>query len=224
MTQNRGQTSIFRGEENRGLSPIFEALLFDLGGVIMGIDWDRAFSRWAEASGESIEAIRERYRFDAAYERHERGEIGELEYYASLRDSLGIRISDADFRAGWNMIFTTEIATTVELLRGLQHGIPVYAFSNSNAAHQAVWSKKFDDALRPFRKVFVSSAMGLRKPDRAAFEAISREIGVPLAKILFFDDTLANVEGARKAGLQAVHVKSPQDVEDALRRFKVIPA
>jgi HAD superfamily hydrolase (TIGR01509 family) len=210
--------------ENRGLSPVFEALLFDLGGVIIGIDWDRAFSRWAEASGEGLEAIRERYRFDGAYERHERGEIGELEYYASLRESLGIRISDEEFRAGWKAIFTAEIAETVELLRKLQHRIAIYAFSNSNPAHHAVWSKKFETALAPFRKVFVSSEMGLRKPDREAFEAISREIGVPLARILFFDDTLANVEGARTAGLQAVHVKSPQDVEDALRRFKVIPA
>jgi glucose-1-phosphatase len=224
MTKNRGQTSIFRGEENRGLSPIIEALLFDLGGVIMGLDWDRAFSRWAEASGESLEAIRARYRFDDPYERHERGEIGELEYYASLRESLGIPIGDEDFRAGWNAIFTTQIAENVELLRRLEHRIPLYAFSNSNTAHQAIWSKKFEAALTPFRKVFVSSEMGVRKPDREAFEAISREIGVPLEKILFFDDTLANVEGARKAGLPAVHVKSPQDVEDALRRFKLIPA
>jgi FMN phosphatase YigB (HAD superfamily) len=28
-----------------------EALLFDLGGVIVEIDWDRAFSRWAADSG-----------------------------------------------------------------------------------------------------------------------------------------------------------------------------
>jgi putative hydrolase of the HAD superfamily len=40
---------------------------------------------------------------------------------------------------------------------------------------------------------------------------------VPPARILFFDDTLANVEGARLAGLQAVHVRGPDDVRNAVR-------
>jgi putative hydrolase of the HAD superfamily len=193
------------------------ALLFDLGGVIMGLDWDRVFSHWAQASGQEADAIRKRYRFDAAYERHERGEIGELEYYVELRKALGIDISDRAFRAGWSAIFTRPIEENVALVRQVQDRVPVYAFSNSNAAHQRVWSKQFEDALTPFRKVFVSSEMGLRKPERESFERISREIGVPLENILFFDDTLENVEGARRAGLQAVHVKGPQDVRDALR-------
>ncbi len=46
---------------------------------------------------------------------------------------------------------------------------------------------------------------------------IAKDIGVPPADILFLDDTLENVEGARAAGLRAVHVKGPQDVRDALR-------
>jgi len=33
---------------------------------------------------------------------------------------------------------------------------------------------------------------------------------------LFFDDTVENVEGARLAGLQAVHVRTPLDVKRAL--------
>ena len=96
-------------------------------------------------------------------------------------------------------------------------GLPLYAFSNTNAAHHAVWSRKFEAALGNFRRVFVSSQMGLRKPERASFDYISREIGVPNARILFFDDTPVNVEGARAAGLQAVHVRGPDDVQNAVR-------
>jgi len=70
--------------------------------------------------------------------------------------------------------------------------------------------------LRRFRKVFVSFELGRRKPERAAFEAIAAVIGVPLDRILFFDDTLANVEGARSIGMAAVLVRSPADVSEAL--------
>jgi putative hydrolase of the HAD superfamily len=197
--------------------PLGLALLFDLGGVVMSLDWDRAFSRWAADSGVPADALRARYRFDLPYERHERGEIAEHEYYASLRASLGIDLSDAQWAAGWGAIFVDEITPTVRLIEAVKDRVPVYAFSNSNPAHERVWSRQFAPALAHFRKVFVSSSMGARKPERAAFEVIAREIGVPLPHILFFDDTLENVEGARAAGLQAVHVRTPHDIRRALQ-------
>ena len=194
-----------------------EALLFDLGGVVMGLDWDRAFQRWGRASHVPPEALATLYAFDEPYERHERGEIGELDYYAALRRTLAIDIDDDEFRAGWGAIFTEPVHETVALLEKLKDRVPLYAFSNSNAAHQAVWRRKFRGALANFRRVFVSSEMGLRKPERASFEFIAREIAVAPGRILFFDDTLANVEGALRAGLQAVHVRGPDDVRDAVR-------
>ncbi|HEX7560498.1 MAG TPA: HAD family phosphatase [Usitatibacter sp.] len=194
-----------------------DALLFDLGNVVVSIDWNRAFSRWAGDSGESVEALRGRFRFDLPYERHERGEIGERDYYASLREALRIELTDAQWDAGWGAIFAGEITPTVAAIAKVKGRIPVYAFSNSNAANQRVWSRRFGAALGHFRKVFVSSDLGKRKPERAAFEAIAHAIGVPLDRILFFDDTMENVEGARAAGLRAVHVRAAQDVEDALR-------
>ena len=194
-----------------------DALLFDLGGVVMGLDWEPMFRRWGGACGVAPATLRGRYVFDERYERHERGEIDELAYYASLRESLGIDIGDDDFRAGWGAIFTEPVHETVVLLEKLRERVPLYAFSNTNAAHHAVWSRKFEAAMGSFRRVFVSSQMGWRKPERASFDDISRESGVPHGRILFFDDTLVNVEGARAAGLQAVHVRGPEDVENAVR-------
>lgn len=62
----------------------------------------------------------------------------------------------------------------------------------------------------------MSSDIGRRKPEPAAFAAVLSEIGLPPQRILFFDDTQENVEGARCAGMRAVHVKSPANVKDAL--------
>ena len=78
------------------------------------------------------------------------------------------------------------------------------------------------EAVRGRARGFSKGVRLPSKPEREAFEHISREIGVAPGKILFFDDTLENVEGARKAGLQAVHVKSPQDVANALRLARVV--
>ncbi|MEI9992358.1 MAG: HAD family phosphatase [Rhizomicrobium sp.] len=193
-----------------------EALLFDLGGVMTEIDFVRITARWAMHAGEPHRAIHARFTHDEAYERHERNEISAGEYFASLRNSLGIDLTDAQFLDGWNAIFAGIVPGFPDLLARAAARLPVYAFTNTNRAHEACWSVRFADDLKPFRKIFVSSTIGLRKPEKAAFDHVTREIGVPPARILFFDDSLANVEGARAAGLQAVLVRSNADVAAAL--------
>ncbi|MEX1346416.1 MAG: HAD family phosphatase [Desulfobacterales bacterium] len=198
-----------------------DALLFDLGGVVIEIDFDRVFSHWAQSSNQSLEIIKSRFAFDSNYERHERGEIEASEYFASLRKSMEINISDEEFTAGWNSLYVGEMPGVSTLLSTVGEKLPIYAFTNSNFTHQLVWSNKFKKVLSLFREVFVSSEIGKRKPEPAAFHAISNDIGVKLENILFFDDSLENIEGAEKVGIQTVHVTSPRDIEIGLKAFLV---
>ena len=194
-----------------------DALLYDFGGVMVEIHFDRVIRHWARAAGTEYEALRTRFAFSPAYEAHERGEIDAAQYFQALRGELGIAIDDAEFAAGWNEIFGDEIAPTVEAAHRLESRVPQYLFSNTNAAHYAYFSRRYHEALAPLTRLFVSHEMRLRKPDRAAFEHVAREIGVEPAGILFFDDLAVNVEGARAAGMEAILVRSPADVEQALR-------
>ena len=193
-----------------------EALLFDLGNVVFEIDFNRAFARWAHHASCDAAILRERFSHDAAYRRHEIGAIGHEEYFDSLRASLQIDISNAQFLDGWNAIFLDEVPGISLALAQAAARMPVYAFSNSNAAHEACWSDRYGGTFAHFRKIFVSSTIGLRKPDAAAFQHVVDEIGVPAERIIFFDDSLSNVEGARACGLQAVHVPEPAMVTFAV--------
>jgi putative hydrolase of the HAD superfamily len=193
-----------------------EALLFDFGNVVVDIDFDRVTARWAQHAGCPAEHVRQRYTHDDAYQRHERGDIDIGQYFAALRGSLGIEISDEQFLDGWNAVFGGVIQGVAQQLSAAAARRPIYLFSNTNPAHEAYWVPKFSDVLTPFRKLYLSSAIGLRKPDRAAFDHVARDMGVAPGRILFFDDVLENVEGARAAGLQAVHVRSNDDVVRAL--------
>jgi len=200
------------------MSEPVEALLFDLGGVVTEVDFARVTSRWAAHAGCDPALVAARYSHDEAYEKHERGEIDAAAYFAALRRSLGIDLSDAQFLDGWNALFGGPIPGATAWIEQACAGLPTYAFSNTNRAHTAHWRPLYAEILKPFRRVFLSSEIGLRKPDREAFAFVAREMGVPMPRILFFDDMLANVEGARAAGLQAVHVRSNADVTAALAR------
>ena len=196
-----------------------DALLFDLGNVVIRIDFERVFARWAEHAGCDAALLREKFSHDEPGQRHERGEIEAEAYFASLRETLGVVLDDAAFLEGWGAIYVGEMPGIRELLERIAPKIPTYAFTNTNRAHAAVYTVQFAPVLAHFRKVFTSHEMGLRKPEAAAFAHIVQEIGVPAERILFFDDTLGNVEGARACGLQAVHVTSDETVSATLARL-----
>jgi putative hydrolase of the HAD superfamily len=205
-------------------SSLFDALLFDLGGVVLDIDFDRMFARWAHHAGQEPAAIRARFSFDEFYARHERGEISAREYFSSLRSSLRINLSDAQFVDGWTAIYIGEIPGVPGLLRSLKDHIPLYAFTNSNPTHMNVWATAYAETLKNFRRVFVSSDMGTRKPEPEAFAKVATAIGVPINRILFFDDTGENVRGAIAVGMQAMHILAAQGVADAIaHRVRDLP-
>ena len=194
-----------------------DAIVYDLGGVLLEVDFGRVMARWAELSGVDADRLRSRFRMGPAYEAHERGEIDAPRYFEAMRSELGLALDDAAFADGWNAIFGELIEPTVARVRSLASRVPQYIFSNTNAMHHEWWSRHHADALAPLRGHFVSHRMGLRKPELESFRHVARAIGVPPGRILFFDDTPANVEGARAAGLQAVLVRSPDDVAAALQ-------
>jgi putative hydrolase of the HAD superfamily len=193
-----------------------DALLFDLGRVVLDIDFDKALACWSAHAGVKPSEIAARFVREEHYRQHETGSIEDAVHFQSLRASLGIAISDTQFLEGWNAIFAGEMPGIAQLLARAAKRMPLYAFSNTNRPHVEHFSTAYADVLGHFREVFLSSTIGLRKPDARAYDHVVKAIGVPASRIVFFDDLPENVEGARARGLMAVHVTSSDDVANAL--------
>src|ERR1700726_3291265 len=194
-----------------------DVLLFDLGRVVLDIDSSKVVACWAGHAGCVPADLAGRFSWrDDFYQRHEKGEISDCEFFAALRALLGVELSDAQFLEGWNKIFAGEMPGIAPLLARAAKRLPLYAFSNTNGAHVEHFSKAYADLLRPFREMYLSSTIGLRKPDAAAYDHVVQAIGVPASRIVFFDDLPENVEGARARGLTAVLVTSSDDVAHTL--------
>jgi putative hydrolase of the HAD superfamily len=193
-----------------------DALLFDIGRVVIDIDFNKVLASWAGHAGRPPAELSGRFGPDDTFRRHETGEASDAEFFAALRRTLGIELTDAQFLEGWNAIFAGEMPGMNALLAHAARHLPLYAFSNTNRPHVAHFSKAFADVLGHFREIFLSSTIGLRKPDAAAYDHVVKAIGVPAQRIVFFDDLAENIEGARMRGLTAVHVTSPDDVAKAL--------
>jgi len=208
------------------ISPCFspggtDALLFDLGRVVLDIDFSKAVACWAAHAGCEPRAIVARYVRDETYRQHETGKISDEAYFESLRQMLGIGISDAQFLEGWNAIIAGPMPEIAQLLPRAKKLMPLYAFSNTNRPHVKYIMREYAGLLSHFRQLYLSSSIGLRKPDAESFDHVVKEIGVPAERIIFFDDLAENVEGARARGLTAVHVTSSADIANTLRALGI---
>ena len=193
-----------------------DALLFDLGRVVLDIDFGKALACWAGHAGCTHAELVARFVREESYRHHEVGKIDDAAYFESLRQSLGIKLSDAQMLEGWNSIFTGEMPGIGPLLARASKRLPLYAFSNTNPPHVEHFSKAYAEVLGHFREMFLSSTIGLRKPDAAAYDHVVKAIGVPAQRIVFFDDSAENIAGARARGLIGVHVTSTHDVARTL--------
>ena len=74
-----------------------DALLFDLGRVVLDLDFNRTLGVWARHAGCQPAQLANRFLRDELYRRHEKGEISDEAFFAGLRSSLGIELSDTQF-------------------------------------------------------------------------------------------------------------------------------
>jgi putative hydrolase of the HAD superfamily len=120
------------------------------------------------------------------------------------------------WRSGWNDVFVGAYPGVQAALSELSVSLPLYAFTNTNPTHEAAWRARYPEELNHFEEIFVSSRMGLRKPDLAAFEQVIAAMGLAPERVLFLDDNPENVAGAESAGLTTVRTHGESEVLAAL--------
>lgn len=200
-------------------SPSVKALLFDLGGVVLEVDFGKVFGSLASLSTMTEKEIKARFTMDKHYQQHERGEIETSEYFEHLRQSFELTATDAEIADSWNAIFGLQMTASLDAIDRVRHNIPCYGFSNTNRCHQLHWEHHFPRISGTFEKLFVSSEIGLRKPEAEAFKFILGEMSSEPHEVLFFDDSQENLDGAQQLGIETVLVTGSESVVSALKGF-----
>ena len=125
------------------------------------------------------------------------------------------------FRQNWAEMVPHHFADTLEIRDALmRRGYDVTALTNFAA-------DTFDEAramypfLNQFRGTTVSAHIGLMKPELAIYRHHETTFGLDPEATLFFDDSLANVDGARAAGWQAEQFVGAERMRADLARYGV---
>jgi putative hydrolase of the HAD superfamily len=64
--------------------------------------------------------------------------------------------------------------------------------------------------------VVISAEVGLMKPDPRIYRLAAESVGLETTEVLFVDDFIENVEGAKAVGMQAIHFADPETAQRQL--------
>lgn len=186
------------------------AIVFDLGGVLIDLDQSRCIQAFLEVLGyEKIVELLDPYHQKGIYGDMEAGLISADAFRSAVLRESRPGCTPADVDRCMAAFLTGMDPAKVKVLERLSQRYPLYCLTNNNEISMArsheIYEENGLDWRHVFRKEFVSSRMKIMKPAREIFDAAAAEIGFQPEEILFVDDSMANVEGARKAGWQAVH-------------------
>jgi HAD superfamily hydrolase (TIGR01509 family) len=174
------------------------AILFDLGGVLLRFDRERRVRAIIQRTGAAPRAVRAFMASDI-HHRLDSGEADERDLAAALAALAGRVIAPDEACDLILSVFEAPNAALWALAERLRERFIVGGFSDNPAFVRRVFPAWAD--LDP---MFWSSELGLTKPSPEAFAAVQARLGLPPAAILFIDDTLANIEQARRMGWDGV--------------------
>lgn len=180
------------------------AVVFDLDGVLYDFHPEARANFLAARTGRDPESIAALFR--SAFE--SRAEAGAYatgsEYLDAFNQILGSSLSRQEWIEARRVAMHLREGM-VDLVTVLSQRLMVGMLTNNGALLQ----EALPELVGPLwgligPRCWVSCEFGARKPDPLVYRRMAERLGLPPATILFIDDSAANCEGARAAGLAAL--------------------
>jgi FMN phosphatase YigB (HAD superfamily) len=189
----------------------FDAIIFDLGGVIINLDYQRTINEFKKLGIKNFDEMYTQASQSNLFDDFETGKISSQHFINLLLPFLPVGTSANKVVAAWNAMILDFPKERLDLLDELNTKYRVFLLSNTNDIHlQSVnrsLAKTTERKLESyFEKVYLSHEIKLRKPHKEIFELVCKEQNLNPSTTLFIDDTIGHVNGANSIGLQGMHL------------------
>ncbi len=182
---------------------MIEAVIFDLGRVIVDIDIRRLLSVVSVGlSADDVDGAISRSLRDEVMRDFNRGRIGPGEFHEAMVGRHGLDMGFEEFKDLWCGIFSP-IAGMEELIRQLNGAYRLGLLSDTDPLHWAYLQSTYP-VLNLFARPTLSFEVGVVKPDPAIFLAAAKNVDTPVERCLYIDDLAVNVEGAVAVGMTGI--------------------
>lgn len=196
-----------------------KTIVVDFGKVLVDYDYDRFVSSIVSDPKERAGLVA----VVSSQEFMDLHDLGEMSFIEVIRKAQNEHPQWKDyFQEYYDRqldIITGEVPGMREALAGLKaQGYKIYGLSN--------WSDVVYDVIKMYPEIFsllddmvISSAVKLIKPDPAIYLHLCSKFGLNPADCVFIDDKAPNIEGARKAGMNAILFKNAEQFLTDLQQY-----
>ena len=101
-------------------------IVFDLGGVLINLDFERAFKAFKKAGFVDIESQLQSFSREGIFDQFELGEISEDEFRSAIKERANVMLTDQEIDDMWNLILMDIPREKLELILNLRGKYMVY--------------------------------------------------------------------------------------------------
>ena len=196
----------------------FDAIIFDLGGVILNIDYNKTCLAFEDLGLKNFSDLYSQASQSGLFDRFETGQISTQFFINELLPYLPKGTSANELVHAWNAMILDFPDENLALLQRLRKKKKIFLLSNTNEIHIQCFHRKlaqktnFQHLNSYFDFVYFSNEINMRKPDESIFEFVCQQQKLHPEKTLFIDDSIQHVEGAKKMGLQTYHLTNSESI------------
>lgn len=194
-------------------------LLFDLGQVIINLDFNATETAFKNIFGSDYQSLKEKSTVEEVFDRYETGHINEADFLQALQALTTQPIDPSRLIQAWNAMLLDIPLPRLLMLERLRKHFRVMLLSNTNTTHLNHVYCYLDNTYnitawedRYFDRAYYSHLMGLRKPHREIYETVLNDHQLRPDQLLFIDDNADNIAGANALGIKTLHHNPEQDI------------
>lgn len=194
-----------------------ENIIFDLGGVLLNIDYDLTARAFKDLGLMSFDDIYSQKQQSGLFDRFETGKISSEEFLVEVGAVLP-RASHQEIVDAWNAMLLDLPIHRLNLLNELGKEHRIFLLSNTNEIHEEAFLNIIKRAYGSnvlfdhFEVVHLSHKIGYRKPDAECFEFVLETSSLRPEETIFIDDSVQHIEGAKNLGIRSFLLQSGQEI------------
>lgn len=201
-----------------------DAIIFDLGGVFIHIDYDATIAEFGRLGFRNPHELYSQKEQAFLFQQYETGKISTPHFINKLLEFVDSKPSPNQIVRGWNAMLGKIELTSIDVLKSLQGKKRLFMLSNTNELHweivQRNWNLMDSNSIDSyFEKIYVSHIFGKRKPHVSTFQAVCSCNQLDPSSTLFVDDSIQHINGAKSVGLQTLHLTNIFELDSKIRQF-----
>lgn len=204
-------------------------IIFDLGGVIVNIDYQLTTKAFSELGLADFDVLFSQAKQNKLFDLYEKGLISSVDFRDEIRKYSGNNFDDFVIDNAWNAMLLNVPEERMELLKKAQSNYTTFLLSNTNDIHIETFNGYLErtfginDLSGYFYKIYLSYKVNMRKPDAEIFELVLSENNLQPHETLFIDDSVQHIESAKKLGIQTylLDVKT-ENIVEVFNRFSLV--